>query len=615
MKTNPDHVGTEEGPVVHTEPPADDSRRCVPDLSVRIKAREATENGLEETQVVRGARRSLVWDFKARGEPFVWGLGGALCIGIVMIVGFLILIIWNGILTFYPWPVEKVTLRDGSVVAGELTRRETYRPGPEQLANLSEKIRAEISAQGDLVSRNLYRTGNFDLYNEDFKWIPEYEIAGISYPEDLFFVERVEWGPFIGSIRSLDLGGKIIEKDGLTREILLRERRAASERRDRIRQIERNEIAGVNNYLEKGRLDLRKIELKQGLKSAEYQAAEEKFKTESQKLEVQHRELTAESSSIKEKDAKYTITLADVSGREKKMRLSDIVRLYPANMLTFFEKVGVYVSRWWEFLTAEPREANTEGGVMPAIFGTFCMTVLMALSVAPFGVMAALYLREYAKQGRLVSLVRICVNNLAGVPSIVYGVFGLGFFAYLLGGTIDQLFFPERLPQPTFGTGGLFWASLTLALLTVPVVIVATEEALAAVPQSMREGSLACGASKWQTIKYIVLPRAMPGIMTGLILAMARGAGEVAPLMLVGVVKMAPELPIDQFFPYIHLERSFMHLGFQIFDVGFQSRNSEAAKPMVYVTTLLLISLVFAMNAASIMIRNRLKKKFFAGHF
>jgi len=297
------------------------------------------------------------------------------------------------------------------------------------------------------------------------------------------------------------------------------------------------------------------------------------------------------------------------------MRLSDIVRLYPANMLTFFEKVGVYVSRWWEFLTAEPREANTEGGVMPAIFGTFCMTVLMALSVAPFGVMAALYLREYAKQGRLVSLVRICVNNLAGVPSIVYGVFGLGFFAYLLGGTIDQLFFPERLPQPTFGTGGLFWASLTLALLTVPVVIVATEEALAAVPQSMREGSLACGASKWQTIKYIVLPRAMPGIMTGLILAMARGAGEVAPLMLVGVVKMAPELPIDQFFPYIHLERSFMHLGFQIFDVGFQSRNSEAAKPMVYVTTLLLISLVFAMNAASIMIRNRLKKKFFAGHF
>jgi phosphate transport system permease protein len=149
----------------------------------------------------------------------------------------------------------------------------------------------------------------------------------------------------------------------------------------------------------------------------------------------------------------------------------------------------------------------------------------------------------------------------------------------------------------------------------VPVVIVATEEALAAVPQSMREGSLACGASKWQTIKKIVLPKATPGIMTGIILAMARGAGEVAPLMLVGVVKLAPELPIDQFFPFVHLERSFMHLGFHIFDVGFQSRNSEAGKPIVFVTTLLLIALVGLMNATAIYLRNRLRRKYHVGHF
>lgn len=243
------------------------------------------------------------------------------------------------------------------------------------------------------------------------------------------------------------------------------------------------------------------------------------------------------------------------------------------------------------------------------------MTLLMVIAVAPFGVVTALYLREYAKQGRMVAIVRISVNNLAGVPSIVYGVFGLGFFAYTLGASIDQLFYPERLPSPTFGTGGLLWSSLTLALLTVPVVIVATEEALAAVPRSMREGSLACGASKWQTIKYIVLPRALPGIMTGLILAMARGAGEVAPLMLVGVVKLAPELPIDGVFPYLHLERSFMHLGFHIYDVGFQSRNSEAGKPMVFVTTLLLIAMIAAMNAAAIVIRNRLKRRFAGSQF
>ena len=243
------------------------------------------------------------------------------------------------------------------------------------------------------------------------------------------------------------------------------------------------------------------------------------------------------------------------------------------------------------------------------------MTLMMVVAVAPFGIITALYLREYAKQGRLVSFVRISVNNLAGVPSIVYGVFGLGFFAYVLGGSIDQLFYPERLPNPTFGTGGLLWASLTLALLTVPVVIVATEEALSAVPRSMREGSLACGASKWQTIKYIVLPRALPGIMTGIILAMARGAGEVAPLMLVGVVKLAPELPIDGFFPFVHLERSFMHLGFHIYDVGFQSRNAEAGKPMVFVTTMLLIGLIFAMNITAIVVRNRLKRKFQGSQF
>jgi len=304
-----------------------------------------------------------------------------------------------------------------------------------------------------------------------------------------------------------------------------------------------------------------------------------------------------------------------VNGREKQVALSDVTRYYAANDLGALGALRVYLGRWKEFLTEEPREANTEGGVLPAIFGTAAMTLLMVVVVAPFGVVTALYLREYARQGRLVSVVRISVNNLAGVPSIVYGVFGLGFFAYTVGARFDQLFFPERLPSPTFGTGGLLWAALTLALLTVPVVIVATEEALAAVPRSVREGSLACGASKWQTIRRVVLPQALPGIMTGLILAMARGAGEVAPLMLVGVVKLAPELPVDGIFPFVHLERSFMHLGFHIYDVGFQSRNSEAGKPMVSATTLLLITLIALMNATAIVVRARLKRRFAGSQF
>jgi phosphate transport system permease protein len=266
-------------------------------------------------------------------------------------------------------------------------------------------------------------------------------------------------------------------------------------------------------------------------------------------------------------------------------------------------------------LSDEPREANTEGGVFPAIFGTFVMTLLMSLAVAPFGVLAAVYLREYARQGPFVRAVRIAVNNLAGVPSIVFGVFGLGFFVYAVGGTIDHLLFNAALPTPTFGTGGVLWASLTLALMTVPVVIVATEEALAAVPRGAREGSLACGASQWQTIQNVVLPSAVPGILTGLILAMARGAGEVAPLMLVGVVKLAPELPIDGLFPFVHAERKFMHLGFHIYDLGFQSPDSEAAKPMVFATTLLLIALVVLLNFSAIVIRERLRRKYATSAF
>jgi phosphate transport system permease protein len=573
---------------------------------------DTPDQGMEKAST---RKTSLFWDFKARGEPFLWGLGGALVIGLLMIAGFVALILYNGVLTFWPRPIYVVKLANGQMLAGELSRSELFHPGPEMLAGLSAQVRDEIERNKGAAQRNLYRTGNYDLYNEDFRWVPDYEIAEVSAPADMYFVERMEWGPFIGTIKSMDVKGKLLERRSISPERLSDEIQDAAARRERIHDLERNRIGAVNYYLDQDRLKLRKAELNYGKDSPQYHEAQQDFKAESEKLELHYQDLSKEAALIKEKDAQYTLTLVDVNGREKTMKLSQIVRIYPANDLTFAQKLGVYFSRWWEFLTQDPREANTEGGVMPAIFGTFCMTVLMALAVAPFGVMAALYLREYAKQGRLVSLVRICVNNLAGVPSIVYGVFGLGFFAYMVGGSIDRMFFPERLPTPTFGTGGILWSSLTLALLTVPVVIVATEEALAAVPGSLREGSLACGASKWQTIKYIVLPRAMPGIMTGLILAMARGAGEVAPLMLVGVVKMAPELPIDQFFPYIHLERSFMHLGFQIYDVAFQSRNSEAAKPIVFTTTLLLIGLVFAMNAASIMIRNRLKRRFHAGLF
>jgi phosphate transport system permease protein len=553
----------------------------------------------------RAPVRARATDLTAQGEPYLWSLGGALATGILMIVGFLILVFYNGVTTFYPRPVAVVTLRSGELIAGEPSRWESYRPQLNELEAMTPAQRAAIEGNDGYAHRTLYRIGNYDLYNEDFRWVPDHDASKIDFPGAMLFAERQEWGPFVGKLVRAESPGLARPLTDLSDPRLAAQHAQARARWSTIRNIERKQIGAVNHYLEDARLELRRVALERGQGSPEYAAAKARFDERSAELNRQYERLAAEARALREEDRKERITLAEIGGREKTMALSEIVRFYPANELTISDKLRIYLSRWWEFLSGEPREANTEGGVLPAIFGTCAMTLLMVIFVAPFGVITALYLREYARQGRVVSIVRISVNNLAGVPSIVYGVFGLGFFAYVFGAGIDAYFYPERLPNPTFGTGGLLWASLTLALLTVPVVIVATEEALAAVPRSMREGSLACGASKWQTIRNIVLPRAMPGIMTGIILAMARGAGEVAPLMLVGVVKLAPELPVDGYFPFVHLSRSFMHLGFHIYDVGFQSRNSEAGKPMVFVTTLLLIALIAAMNAFAIVVRNR----------
>ncbi len=320
-----------------------------------------------------------------------------------------------------------------------------------------------------------------------------------------------------------------------------------------------------------------------------------------------------EAQNLLKKEKEITFKIQTVDGEEADIVLANVVRASRPGKLSFFGKLGIYLDRFWEFLSEEPREANTEGGILKVIIGTLLMTVFMSLAVVPFGVVTALYLKEYAKQGTIVSAVRIAVNNLAGVPSIVFGIFGLGFFCILVGGSIDQIFFPEFLPSPTFGGGGLLWASLTLALLTVPVVVVATEEAISSVPVAQREASLGCGASKFQTIWRVVLPQSLPGILTGAILAMARGAGEVAPLMLVGVVKSAPT-PIDGNPPFVHLDQQFMHLGFHIYDIGFQSPSVDNTKPLVFTTALVLLVLVGILNIFAIRIRSRLSKKFQTSH-
>lgn len=539
----------------------------------------------------------------ARGEPMVWLCGGALALCIAMIVVLVLLFLFQGAKTFWPLPVVQVELRDGSTLAGEIARIETY--------NVEGADSSDIP-----LTRRLLRTGNFDLAGTHFTWANDADITERSEPEWMLVVERLSWGRFYGVPVAFSVDGERVAETPADSWRLYEEHHGAvRERWHQRRDLETHAIGRLNHEVESARLTRREAELAYGADSAKYRDAQAELDATSARVEKESARLRAEIATLNAENARYRLIVRTAQGREAELALDEIVRAYPANRISLGGKIRIYADRWWEFLSDEPREANSEGGVWPAIFGTIVMTLLMTVAVVPFGVLAALFLREYAKPGLMLSAVRIAINNLAGVPSIVFGVFGLGFFCYLLGASIDELFFAAQLPNPTYGKGGVLWASLTLALLTLPVVIVATEEALAAVPKSMREGSYACGASKWQTLWRIVLPRALPGIMTGIILAMARGAGEVAPLMLVGAVKLAPELPLDSIFPYIHPERSFMHLGFHIYDLGFQSQNSEASKPLVYTTTLLLIALVASLNLAAVFIRTRLRRKFEGGQF
>lgn len=543
-----------------------------------------------------GKQTGYMTRFWRGGELFVWVTASGVAISLLMVAGMLVLIMVNGLGQFWPATLQQVTLKTQETVIGQRVGEEI----------IPHSITPEAPSG---QPRFRYRVGNRDQFGSEYRWINEAEIASIATPGDLTFVERREWGPAFGRLSLENKGVAGSNGDESVWSTIVASVDRANELRQRIDHVEREVVGSINHRIEKARLARQALSMKGATGSAvaeedrrlaeQIAALERDYRLQAEALEQLHQEAGRDG---------LWLTLSN--GRTVRLSLDQVLAVSRPNAMTWFEKALAYLKNLWLFVSSEPREANTEGGIFPAIFGTVLMVFLMTLAVMPFGVMAAVYLREYAKQGPLVRLVRIAVNNLAGVPSIVFGVFGLAFFVYALGGTIDQVLFPESLPNPTFGTGGILWASLTLALLTVPVVIVATEEGLSAVPRDFREGSVGLGATKFETIRHVILPCALPGILTGLILAMARAAGEVAPLMLTGVVKLAPSLPLDEYLPFLHLERKFMHLGFHIYDVGFQSPNVEAAKPMVYMTTLILILVVVLLNLAAVMLRNRLRKGF-----
>lgn len=737
-------------------------------------------------------------DLRPAGEKYVWLCSMGLAAGLLMVIGLMLVIFFNGMGVFWPRTVYEVNLHADS---------QTSAPGERRtFAGSIAEMRPKLSrnAETDAYDREIkFFIGNKDVFNEMFVFIDENDIASRTPAEGVIVAERTNSGDAIFYPLELTLSdGRTVSSDAPefydTLQELIAETRARYHENQRLargpigvitrqqREVDLNiRVLGRKNpeqapqLREMERLHADILRLKAagedpGELLAQYQVLAGQGGVFSE-LAVLHQEqerlleevssLSARSRELLAANEANTLRYRLISGEEVTMSIGNVLSIYKPNELNFFQKIGFFIAEVWKFLTEAPRSANTEGGVFPAIFGTFVMTVLMSAAVMPFGVLAAIYLREYARQGPFVQAIRIAINNLAGVPSIVYGIFGLGFFVYTVGGWVDggshlsidsslwfgiagttlgvvvlgvclvalglslkdqadasgdpakgwlahgkevfadymsfrwklagaalltgvigvfsgdfthsailfavfagilalsfvvkvlarvigarrvfseQVsrllvpvtgglwifvaltvlfliitfpgFFADRLllNEPTFGTGGVLWASLTLALMTVPVVVVASEEALAAVPRGMREASLACGASKWQTIQRVVMPASASGILTGLILAMARGAGEVAPLMVVGVVKLAPDLPVDGTWPFVHLERKFMHLGFHIYDLGFQSPDAEAAKPMVFATTLLLICLVVILNLGAILIRDHLRRKYSSGTF
>jgi len=562
---------------------------------------------LKAAQELVAKDNTTVSSYVKSGQPYVWVTAAAISVAFIITIALLLLTAARGLPHFWPADLVQASYQEPGKEA---------KPVLAEIRSVEEVTTArlvnaglQISDDKPLHERLLLKIANRDMYGSDFRYVLSDWLVDRTKPENAVVLERVEWGNFQGFIVSLKEAGQVVASGDEAWDRFQDLQHRTNELRAQIREIEKNRIGKINYALERVRLDGRRMELDgktPQTHAAEFAALDQRRNEQNAKYEA----LRVELDKLNADMGRDAIVMRSVDGQEIELPLSKLIHGYRPNEMGLFGKLGFFFGKVWEFVSEEPREANTEGGIFPAIFGTVMMVMLMSIIVTPFGILAALYLREYAKQGPLTQAIRIAVNNLAGVPSIVFGMFGLGFFVYFVGANLDKAFYQEGLPSPTFGTPGIMWASLTLALLTLPVVIVATEEGLARIPRSIREASLALGATKAETLWKVVLPMASPAMMTGLILAIARAAGEVAPLMLVGVVKLAPSLPLDGNVPFIHLERKFMHLGFHIYDVGFQSPNVEAARPLVYATAFLLVLVILLLNLSAIRIRNKLRERY-----
>ncbi|MEI7086812.1 phosphate ABC transporter permease PstA [Pectobacterium versatile] len=536
------------------------------------------------------------------GRPWVWLTASSISISLLAMLAIIVLLAGQGMRYLWPQPVWLLTLQPEHgaqrALIGEIYAEQTLSSQQLEQADLSSSL-------GDAETRYLIKIGQREIYGQSFRSLLSRDIVRFDKPADILVLKRTNNGTAYGYLAGMLEGEQPLVATDLPATLQHRVEQVQG-LLAKTQAIRMGEMAKINQQFETLRLEEKK---RQQAKTLDNQAL---ARLQAERIELQRRfdELSRQLTSLNLEINRDTVQLRDANGSVHLIPLRDIEQAWFPNAMNLWEKVSHWGEQAKFMLVHYSPDSNSAGHLFPAIFGTVLMVVLMSIVVMPLGVIAAVYLHEYAGKNSLTCWVRIAVVNLAGVPSIVYGVFGLGFFVYLIGGTLDQLFYSEALPNPTFGTPGLLWASLTLALLTLPVVIVATEEGLSRIPMSVRHGSLALGATKAETLWHVVLPMAVPAMMTGLILAVARAAGETAPLMLVGVVKSVPVLPVDDIFPYLHLERKFMHLGFQIYDLAFQSPDVEAARPLVYITALLLVLIVVGLNLAAIGIRHVLREKY-----
>ncbi|WP_413505046.1 phosphate ABC transporter permease PstA [Serratia grimesii] len=538
------------------------------------------------------------------GSPWIWLTAGSVAVSLLALIGIMLLLAGQGMRYFWPSPVYQFELNQSA--AGPVTMiGELYQQQSIPRRQLLESGVELPPGNAQSFERYLIKVGNRESEGQDFRTLLAGDILRQNTPRDLLVLERNSNGTAYGYLAGMLQDGQPLTGRNLSQALLQRLPQIAALSRQ-AHDIQFRDMARINQRFDALRLREKSLQHSEQLDAR----AQASINAERLELQRQYRVLSDRLDGLNRDRHRDALLLRDMHGQVHTIALSQVRDAWYPNAMNTTQKLVHWGEQVKKFLSDSPREANTEGGVFPAIFGTVLMVILMSIVVMPFGVIAAVYLHEYAGNNVLTRLIRIAVVNLAGVPSIVYGVFGLGFFVYMIGGTIDQLFFPESLPNPTFGTPGVLWAALTLALLTLPVVIVATEEGLSRIPASLRQGSLALGASRAETLWRIVLPMAAPAMMTGLILAVARAAGETAPLMLVGVVKSVPVLPVDDIFPYLHLERKFMHLSFQIYDMAFQSPSVEAARPLVFATAFLLVVIVVGLNLAAMGIRHSLRERY-----